>query len=311
MSQGTALVGSSKGNVAVDYVWLCGAHVYKGDGAYEQGMVPGSGECNRCGCRPADVVFTADVEDPRLGGWGPIEAKAGVGLDLVPRFIWDVNRYYRRLGVDPRCSKREIREAYQRANGQESPELTAIVKFLLDDEQRWRYDNLPIGRINIDDQIMNTIRIAESRMASEKIARGEASLAEMQHLFLNTEEPDETVLDGGGDEDQDDVPPRSSGFNWGHYVWRSGCEDFRRLAEWQGALAAAIGEQRGDISFAVGFVGHADVPFDVTVVGYRVVAFLNDKQPISEDAVAEAATRVVQLKGVTDAQLPQGSRGGP
>jgi hypothetical protein len=308
VSTGVAQVGTPSGNKAVEFIRLCAAHIYNGDDQWACGYVETRNAlCERCGENLGPHVFEAGANDPRLGGWGRVEARACVALDLIPRFIWDVNRYYRRLCVHPRASKRLIREAYQALRGQESPELTGIVKFLLNDEDRWRYDNLPIGRINIDEEIMHTIRVAESRAASDKIARGEGDLAQFQHLYVGLDEPSESVVDGGSWEDEDDVPTRPYGtWNWGHYIWRSGCQDFPRLAEWQGALAAAIAEREGGIDFAVGFLGHSNVAWDVTVVGYRIVAFLNDRQQPTEQLAQQAASRVVQLSKEQTHGIPQG-----
>jgi hypothetical protein len=302
MSGNVALVGGPDGNIEVRYIKLCTACVYDGDGSYYQGYIGGMvGICERCGINTGEEIYDHKANDPRLTGFGPSEATACVTVDLYPRFIWDVNRYYARLGVDPHATKRDLKEAYQRADGQSSPSLTYIIKQLLDDDFRLYYDSRPLGKLVIDDEIVAVLVAAETERVARDLAAGLIDFEDAVGLggrirqdAYEDQLPDDSVLDSGSDEEKD-RPVRPGRWAWGYYACRSGNKDFERLAQWQGALAAAIAEREEGLKFAVGFLGHSDVAWEVTVIGYRVVAFLNDSEHPQEQYVAEAASRVVQL----------------
>lgn len=301
----SAVVGDPHGgpNIKISYVHLCTLCVYDGDERFYQGYVAGMQTvCCRCGVRDSEEIYGADVNDPRLMGYGSPEAVACVTVDLYHRIIWDVNRYYERLGVDVRATKRQIKERYQEIDGQQSVEMTYIVKRLLDDDFRDWYDGRPLGKIVIDDQIIDSLRKSINNRISQQLRDGEIEYEDAVQMGggLIREEDSydewgspEAALDAGPTEGQ----TRPGRWAWGYYVCRSGSKDFERLAWWQGALASAIAEREEGLKFAVGFLGHSDVAWEVAVLGNRVVAFLNDREWPNEQYVAGAATRVCTLSG--------------
>jgi hypothetical protein len=93
-------------------------------------------------------------DEPYLVGDGPSECSSCVELERYPPVCFDVNGYYALFGVDPRCSREDLRRAYQQLNGQESTYLTAVLKTLLDPDRRRIYDRTPFGHLYIDDAII-------------------------------------------------------------------------------------------------------------------------------------------------------------
>lgn len=87
-------------------------------------------------------------------------------LVKVPQVVWDVNGYYKSLGVPCDASRSEIRSAYQRCRGQESAWLTMVVKTLLGPE-RLDYDSVPLGQLYVDEVVLRFAqRVALDRQHS-------------------------------------------------------------------------------------------------------------------------------------------------
>lgn len=80
-------------------------------------------------------------------GNGPDEFSSVTWLAIRPQISFDVNGYYRALGVHWQATRGELREAYLAKNGPESAYLTYVFRQLLDPEVRRQYDLMPMGEI--------------------------------------------------------------------------------------------------------------------------------------------------------------------
>lgn len=70
---------------------------------------------------------------------------------------WDVNGYYRSLGIGPpfvHATQRQIREAYLARDGQNDPRMTWAFKTFLNARDKAVYDAMPLGRLYPDPDVL-------------------------------------------------------------------------------------------------------------------------------------------------------------
>lgn len=257
----------------------------------------------------APAAVHVSLDQPMLLGEGPAEFSTCTDLAVSPEWVWDVNGYYRSLGVPTTVGKRGLRVAYQRLDGQSSPWLTYCLKQLLDDGVRAAYDRMPLGIRFYDryvaEEIARAAKLAAAQAANVARQRYGADI-DPEELFKEAmvrkgeeegyrisfdpdddeDTPEESRMldtEDGGDEAD---PPRV--FYFAFYQWRTECADIDRLIRWQDLLVTAFSKRRVNIKIAVGFAGRVPQRYLAARVGYRTVVFLNaGEQPTAE--VAEAA----------------------
>lgn len=214
---------------------------------------------------------------------------------LVPRVqvCYDVNGYYRELGVDCRASRKELREAYQALDGQASARLTYVFKQLLDSETRKAYDEVPLGEPFLDDYTQADLRRRAHKEAGRRADIGkritaEDVLDEWGYVFLpESQEGVDSVT-----ANRDDVPRRKAKADWGYsyYAWqtRSYLMDSTQLQEWQTLLSSVSAEHEGSSRIAIGITsmeGLSDDSFMIeNVVGTPVIFFSSEAEPSREVA---------------------------
>lgn len=276
----------------VTWIRLCDDCLYPGDTQFYYGTVNQERLCARCQSKEAIHVVNPKVNDPRLTGGGHPEFQTCVELVPYRPYICDANGYYGELGVSVYATRREIREAYQSLNGQDSVRLTYIVSQLLDDEIRARYDATPLGNIFRDDEVEGWIRSAKARLVREYIQAGEEI---PDDLLREGEVPDEMVVDRAFRKDENVLTgPRRDRWPYSYYVWQSPIEEDGRLRQWQAELARAMC-QRGDHRLiSVGLQGAIDESVVVLPVGYRLVVFLHYLQWPTDELVEEALSLITR-----------------
>lgn len=300
----SATIGSRDGNITVDYIHLC--HPCSDMVTqFEYGQLPNAySPCMWCGRQPGTEIVDARANDPVLVGGGQVEFSTSLGLQPYRPVVWDVNRYYHELGVVSWSSKREIREAYQRLNGHESQRLTYIVKQLLNDDIRQRYDAVPLGRLWFDHYVAEWVRAARLQEIED-----ERDPTDMWDNIPDPEdayEPVETVVDMIANARQEWLSHPSGTVHteqWAYYVWRCGSESQIIRDQWRGALAKALWDRGVVTKIAAGFLGSCmEQTWDVRPVGYRLVAFVpHEKWPTSE-IVAAITDRVVASAGTRESK---------
>lgn len=231
------------------------------------------------------------MDGPRLVGHGPPTFSTSVELVKPYQIVWDTNGYYRDLGVRTDASRAELRSAYQKKRGWRSTRLTYVLRQLLDTETRRGYDSTPLGSLYFDayvEEMLRRQRMAEVvRLRSE----GQFMLADLLREMPVVDDP--TVDDFLPTEFSRRHPPPPPAWPWAYYVWKCYGGDTRMLAEWQHLLIEELGHRRYQI--AVGFVGHS--PWEVAVVGYRVVAFIGDTETPTA-ALAKRAAQAIEKQMV-------------
>lgn len=260
-----------------------------------------------------------DDSDPLLVGRGPVEASTCVALEgPLPLHIWDVNGYYRDLGVHPRATRKELMRAYQAHGNNPSARVTYVFKQLLETSIRRAYDLMPLGEQFIDQYVMDEVHRQVKMEMSRQFARNNIQCE--RDIFANIKDPDyDEILnqmgfrkvpeDNPGESldttpDDNETPKepaerrgqRETVFAYSYYLWRSKCDDHERLARWQEHLISALVERGIQTRIAVGYLGRMAHPMAVGTVGTRVVVFLNEDEVPDSDLAHRAADRVVEAQ---------------
>lgn len=262
-----------------------------------------SGEVARRLGEPFDV--------PKRSGEGPLEASSDTRL-LVLAVIWDVNGYYRALGLQwpfLGISRKDLGRAYRRMNGESSVYLTKVFKLLLNDEQRAEYDRAPLGEVHMDAIQMNAIldevrRTAARTNPSEDTRATQRELLDEMGYAISEEDlcsgshyPKVDYPNGEGDGHTEYLPIDQL-WRWGYYRWGTSRADISRLGRWQELLVSQLAALEVRTKICVGFIGRGrtDSRFVVArTYGVRTVYLREDLEPDEEMASAAVAALLMDL----------------
>lgn len=275
------------------WVYLCEDCSTRSDHPYVLGLPGTDGICTRCGGL-ASSIYDAAVNDPQIAQWGAMEFTTSTTLAVPIQVVWDVNGYYRALGVPTDATRRDLRAAYQRLRGWESERITYIIKILLNEKTRAEYDAIPPGDLFFDIFIRRAVE-AVIHDASSDMGPGEVDENYEREAQAIRDELDEKmnkrqVLDSRAYSD-DDLPH----WGWGYYRWRSNRRDTASLTEWQAHLVKALSDQGVTTRLSIGFAGaHLPLPWGLLPIGHRLVMFLRDGEQPTPELAADAATLVHQ-----------------
>lgn len=217
-------------------------------------------------------------DQPQVEGFGPLAASTCTALALAPEWCWDVNGYYRSLGVHWKATRGELMRAYQVLDGPNSVYLTYVLKQLLNTSVRRSYDMTPLGQLFLDDIfIQQAIKKAAVKEAAERSAAGVPVTAEEVIAEKFAYEPP-SPLDENANNDETDPSLDLGPWPFAYFVWRSKRAETNILAEWQALIIRSVAERGGHLHFAVGFMGKQPHRYLVGRVGRLQVAFLSDKE---------------------------------
>lgn len=223
----------------------------------------------------------SDSDRPVLVGYGPVEFSTSLALEPYPSIIWDVNGYYRDLGVWQHATRKQIKDRYQILHGENNVRLTLIVGVLLNKVDRYRYDTTPMGELFYDAEIEENIK---RRMADA--SAGQPSGESNKPNFAPTVAE---IIEQQRNEREIQLTQRVHREHWSFYQLRTSFIDSEILSRWRALLAkACYGTPR---HLAIGFM-EGDEECRVEVVGYRTVIFFNVNTAPS-DVVALLATTMV------------------
>jgi predicted transcriptional regulator len=197
---------------------------------------------------------------------GTVLASSHTGLAPFRPVVWDVNGYYRALGVRTDATRKELREAYQALRGDESVRLTYVFGQLLNEAVRRSYDATPLGEQFLDEYVEADMKRRASAEAGRRTAEaGEPILAEevlddWGYYLI----PDLTSSESGELEQLDNPPPPKQDWRyqeiwgWGYYLWRTRDFDIFQLRNWQALLVAELSARGCSVRFAVGIGGEIE-----------------------------------------------------
>lgn len=226
--------------------------------------------------------------EPARLGWGPVEWSTSTVLAKKIVFKWDVNNYYAALGVKPDATRKELREAYQRKNGQSSVMLTHILKMLLNPEIRQRYDESPLGEPFFDEMSEAELKRkahmeAGRRSAAGKTISGEDVLDEWGFVLLDPGVDSVTPK-------RQDQSRKADTWSYSYYGWRTNAflTDVDTIRRWQELLSTVASEHSVAPVVSIGVTGLSDRPFIMKDVdGRRVIFFSEGEEPT--DSIARKA----------------------
>lgn len=268
---------------------------------------------------------------PYLQGDGPPECSSSMELSVWPSIIYDVNNYYRDLGVTPWATKGDLVWAYQATAGhlQDGPgvvRLTYVLKQLLNKRVRLLYDMCPLGSEFFDDYVRD-------RLKREMLKHKADRLDNLRDLGVDMDRIDEASIerdiysemgydsaDVEYDEDDEDTPPEvvdadppevqdrphpAERFPYAYYLlsvpWVDQIHE-QRLARWQRFLVSALSQEGIHIKFAVGYHGGPHPAISGTV-GYRSVFFLGRHETPTEELAGRTVRQFAVDKGLLDEPL--------
>lgn len=244
-------------------------------------------------------------DEPGLAGSGPVRCstRRTVAVPFLP--IWDVNRYYRDLGITwpYRPTRRQLREAYVAAGGPDSVRLTHCFKQLLNAEIRAEYDAMPLGEQYLNDEFVQAEIKRRAKLEAMRRSEGRVAVVTPEQVMDEwglVLRPDDANLpaDSGESVDPDhlkrqDVPrhPEVVGAEWQYsfYLWKTTRWDYTRLADWQAALIAELDQQDLSPTLTVGLMGRQPNRYAIAEVAGDWVVFLNVEEEITPDLASAAA----------------------
>lgn len=249
-----------------------------------------------------------DPEQPYLYGGGSPEFSSCTDL-VVPKagLIWDVNRYYRDLGIKAPywLDRVEIRRAFR--EGARGARETFCFKQLMNREVREKYDAAPWGCKFMDE--FEWQRMKDKALA-EMLKRGmdveDKDLIKTVFAALGVPVTDETqdILDNPA-EAGDDVPeplPAPGLYAFAYYLWKTSDhpQDQEVLAIWQPLIVRALSDLGVRMRVSLGLMGRTPHQWSIGTVGRRTVAYLNraaepDPAVAAKIAAALADQRNIQV----------------
>lgn len=245
-------------------------------------------------------------ERPFLTGEGPAECSSCTDLALRPYVCFDVNGYYREMGVHWKATRRQLMRAYQALDGQSSVRLTYIFQQLLNPTVRYEYDCTPLGEVFMDRYVQDELnRKMRDRMSAERrrlFEEGEAGWDDISDEDLIRD----IYKDMGFDAAFDDTPPevvdgevievQDEGFRYSYYLWRTRGAGHDLSADlmqlWQHLLIQALSAVGIKRKFSVGLMGRTPSRYAVAEVGYRLVIFMNVNDFPNEEMAAGVAKQL-------------------
>lgn len=209
--------------------------------------------------------------------------------DLMPWpwVVWDVNGYYRALGVGFRATRKELMRAYVALDGQNDERLTYIFSQLLDPAIRRRYDASPLGSQFIDKYVIAEIMEKARDIADAAGPRSALTVDDVLESwgFFNDSEEESDEVDipkNVGKDEANGTTPEEWPYTF--YTWRtldlSYFEQVSVMRSWQEALVSACQSHRLVANFAVGLMSRYGAPartMALSVEGVTVLFIAEDE----------------------------------
>lgn len=264
---------------------------------------------------PTGFTFTPDLPspdevlylEPTRNGLGTDVRSTCLEVERWPTVVWDVNGYYRALGVSFRATRKQLMQAYNDRDGQSSRYLTYVLSQLLNPAVRRRYDAAAMHGIFMDRYVEETLK----RRAQEIAHRVGVDPEEiLDHWGLKIEKPEGEEVElvdipQESGEDETTQPPAEEPQSWpyAYYVWRLRRREDRPgnveiMRRWQEAVAAECQAQGVVTSFAVGLMRHSEWVCTVMSVGDARVAFLHIDHADQLDRLTKTAVRQLIHSGI-------------
>jgi hypothetical protein len=230
-------------------------------------------------------------------GYGPVACSSRTTLVLMPEVCFDVNGYYRALGVHWRASRKELMRAYWERDGQDSHYLTYVLHQLLNPFTRRAYDCMALGEIFFDDLVTEALNQKAKREAYRRSQSGGIYIEKDEVLkdwgyVSGNDLVQQEALDAAAEINHDE--DRQGSWGYSYYLWRTMKADPSLMKVWQIALISALSALSYSLTFGVGMAGKLEVPFVVYEGKEGKVVFLNADHDPEERTIEELAGRAAR-----------------
>lgn len=243
-------------------------------------------------------------EEPMTWGAGPTLCSTSQEVALAgPAFAWDVNGWYRTIGVPfpyVDATQGALSKAYIVSEGQSSARATYYLKRLLDRDVRALYDTAPLGQPFLDDDyVQDELKARAAHEAARRSKRGDYTSAETvmdewgyrldEHAGTGVDKPRRKSKDLDSPEELPEGDP--SPWMYSIWLWRTQTRpaDVADLESWQTMLVRSAAGLSKRTRFAVGVAGKIDQPFLVTRVHDEQVVFIREGEEATQDLADQAA----------------------
>ena len=244
--------------------------------------------------------------EPYRSGWKEVEFSTCQDLVQIPLLCWDVNGYYRTMGVHWKATKKELMIAFHEFGPMPSAYQMYVFKQLLNVAIRREYDRCPLGAPYLnDDYVQDAMKAKASDEARRRSQEGQPTSAQdiinENYQFIPEDDTPDLGLDGAPDEDKSaELSEADLTFQWpfSYFLWRAKEreETEQRMATWQRVLVRALASEGLVLQLAVGSLGKQPYPFAVVQVGDTRVIFLNEKEEPTEDLAASVASTISTMR---------------
>lgn len=276
---------------------------------------------DRAGARPrsgatyerntvVDTPHPYEPENPMLFGRADMaDVSTCTDLTIQPDVIWDVNGYYRAIGVPfPHrpVSKRSLVTAHRAAGGLDERWKTYALQQLLDPVTRADYDSTPLGQPYLDDYWNEWLHNEATKAAFRRVANGELTMEDVDEGAAEKIVRDEwKIALAGDDPSPPERRPPTARLSWSYYLWRCSyratlqCQP--RLDTWRTLLVEAFRDRAMSLKFRVGIMGKQPHPWTrIEWDGHLILFLSKDQEPTKEYAAQAAKFTQRELGGHTD-----------
>lgn len=236
------------------------------------------------------------LSEPVLEGTGPVVFSTCTTLVSPP--IFDVNGYYAALGVSPRATKRQLRDAYLRLNGQASARLTHILHQLLDPQIRAEYDRRSFGRPIADDYAVEDFWAIVQRLVSPEKIQQLSQLVTVEKVAGEDTNPPK-FLDKDPSDLQAGVTAPMTGYPYSHYQFDSFNARLDYLPQWQRLIIGSCRRLGVETALALGFHHISNHTWILATVEDHQVLFFHEKLTPHPRHTDNAATSLRQGSQLT------------
>lgn len=204
-------------------------------------------------------------QDPAQAGEGVRTCSTSMELECWPSVVWDVNGYYRELGVGWAATRKQMLRSYLMRGGQDDERLTYILSQLLDPEVRRAYDACPLGESFFDEYVAAEIRKQALRVARRLSVSADKALSILGYEIRDDDPESDSDVDIPQEDGENGVTSEASSeapevWPYTYYLWRMRKREMRLatvevMRRWQEAIIAECGARGVSINFGVGIMG--------------------------------------------------------
>lgn len=246
--------------------------------------------------------------DPFRVGNGPTVCSTSREMvSARPAFSWDVNGWYRTLGVPfpyVHATSGVLSKAYVASGGQQSPRATYYLKRLLNKAVRAEYDAMPLGEGKFldDEYVQQEMKARAQAEASRRSRDGSYTKAKdvLDEWGYVVDEDDDPGVDKYRKSRKDRDSPETDAYGpiewtYSYWLWKTPqvWGSTTRLETWQTLLVSALSEAGHNVGLTVGLMGKQPQDYAVGLFDGHWIVFLNSEREPTQEMAAKAASALM------------------